>query len=293
MKKDITGLFVFVDDFYQYVEKELQNQLIQSEYAKRKPTRICELTIPEMITIIMLYHQSPCKHFKFFYKSYLQLYKSEFPRLISYNRFVELKSRALPYMLLLIQWFTYQTQKTGIAYIDSSSLAVCHFKRIKSHRVFKDFAELGKSTKGWFLGFKLHLVINEKGQLHGIEITPGNVDDRVPVPKLTKDLIGLLLADRGYIKQPLFAELYNRGLKLVTNLRRNMKNKLMHLNEKILLIKRGVIESGLNVLKNTFDLEHTRHRSVPNAFTHIISSLLAYCFKSNKPAIKLNHLIPN
>lgn len=152
---------------------------------------------------------------------------------------------------------------------------------------------MGKTTKGWFYGLKLHLVINEKGQPHGVKITPGNVDDRLPVPSLTQGLKGLLLGDKGYIKQPLFEELYTRGLKLVTGLKKGMKPKIMGWQEKILLRKRSIIETVFHILKNSFEIEHTRHRSITNALMHIFSTLVAYGFKHNKPAIKLNHLIPN
>jgi len=272
MKKDITELFVFVDDFYQAIEKYLKTQLLASSQTSRQPTRACSMTLSEMLTIVLLYQQSPCKNFKFFYQSYLQLYHDEFPTLVSYHRFVELKERVLPYLLLLLQWLCDQTSHTGIHYVDTTSLAVCHQKRISRHKVFQGFAALGKTTKGWFYGLKLHLVINEKGQPHRFNITPGNVDDRSPVPFLTQGLKGLLFGDKGYIKQPLFEELYARGLKLVTGLKKGMKPKLMAWREKVLLRKRSIIETVFHILKNSFEIEHTRHRSITNAFVHIFSA---------------------
>lgn len=236
---------------------------------------------------------SPCKNFKYFYQSYLQLYRAEFPNLVSYTRFIELKPRIFSYLLLLLQWFCSQSDKTGIAYIDTTPLAVCHHKRASRNKVFKGLAHLGKTTKGWFFGFKLHLVINEQGQLHKVKLTRGNVDDRRPVPDLVHGLEGLLFADKGYIKAGLFQSLYDKGLKLVTGLKKNMKKKMMPWIEKLLLRKRPIIETVFSVLKRTLELELTRHISPTNACIHIISTLVAYCFRVNKPAIKFNFLIPN
>ncbi len=292
MKQDITELFCFVDDFCKAVNEYMNRSFLPSKI-HRRPTRVCEMTISEMVTILLLYHQSPCKNFKFFYKSYLQLYRSEFPKLVSYNRFIQLKPRILFHLIVFVQWFCHQSQKTGISYMDSSSLVVCHPKRIKAHKVFKGIAKLGKTTKGWFLGLKIHLVINERGDLHAVQFTPGNVDDRTPVIDLVEGLLGFLFADKGYIKKELFETLYAKGLKLVTGIKTTMKNKLMPWMEKILLRKRTIIESVFHILKDIFELEHTRHRSVPNAFVHLASTLLAYCFKNNKPAIKRSYLIQN
>jgi hypothetical protein len=290
MKKDITELFCFVDDFYQITEEWLKKQSIS---AGNRVTREPGLSISEIMTIMLLYHQSPCKNFKFFYYSYLQLYRAEFPKLLSYNRFIELKSRSLTYLAMLLEWYIKRAEDTKISYIDSTSIAVCHPKRISRNKVFKGVAEISKSTKGWFYGFKLHLVINEKGEIQGAKFTAGNVDDRVPVPEITKRLTGLLLGDKGYIKQDLFNTLYNRGLKLVTGIKKGMKNQLVCLFEKILLRKRSVIETVFDIMKNHFELEHTRHRSIPNAFVHLVSTLIAYCLKPTKPSIKSIYIIPN
>ena len=283
MKQDITTLYFFVDEFYKSCESWFSNKLLTSD--KYKVTRKPELSIPELITIMLLYHQSPCKNFKYFYNSYLQLYRREFPHLLSYNRFIELKRRTLLYLILLLEWYCHQSKTTGISYIDSTSIAVCHSKRITRNKVFSGLAKLGKTTKGWFYGLKLHLVINEKGDIQRLTFTAGNIDDRVPVPNITKHLTGLLFGDKGYVKQELFQSLYDRGLKLVTGIKKGMKNKLIPMFEKILLRKRSVIEAVFNILKYHFELEHTRHRSIWNASVHLISTLISYCLKPSKPAI--------
>jgi hypothetical protein len=290
MKKDITELFIVIDDFC----KEYEFFLLKNILPKKKgQTRTPGLKISEIMTIVLLFHQSPAKNFKFFYQSYLQLYREEFPGLVSYNRFVELKQRCLGHFYALLMTLCAMSEQTGISYVDSTCLPICHNKRTSRHKVFKGFAALGKSTMGWFFGFKLHLIINEKGDLLSAHLTPGNVDDRKPVRKMTEDIMGLLFGDKGYIDKNLFHDLFQRGLKLVTGIKSTMKNKLLPLKEKILLRKRSIIETVNSVIKKDFQISHTRHRSPINAFIHIFSTLVAYCFKSKKPAIKFSNLIPN
>ena len=288
MKKDITELYCKVDDFCNEVDRIEKSTRIG---AYKKATRTPQLKNSEIVTIILLFHYSPCKNFKYFFESYLQLYKPEFPELLSYNRFLELMPRSFPYFLLLLTSFLDKEDK--IHFIDSTPIPVCHNKRISRHRVFKGLARRGKSTMGWFFGFKLHLVINRKGCLTAVSITPGNTDDRVPVRRLIKDLKGLLFADRGYISPDLFKDLFEKGLKLVTGIKKNMKNKLMDLNEKIMLRKRSISETVNDYLKNKMNISHTRHRSTSNAFVHIFSTLVAYSLKPTKPSISQNFLIPS
>jgi len=141
---------------------------------------------------------------------------------------------------------------------------------------------------GWFFGFKLHLVLYHRGELIAAKMTSGNVDDRTPVSDLVNNLQGLIFGDKGYIDTKLFHRLYQKGLKLVTGLKKNMKGALMPLEEKIFLKKRSVIESVNGLLKETFQLVHTRHRSIFNAFVHICSTLIAYILRAKKPSIKFS-----
>lgn len=292
MKKDITTLFIFIDDFCKAVDEYTEQHILPSEKKLPNPTRKPEMTMSEILTILLLFHQSPCKNFKYYYQSYVQLYKSEFPKMVSYERFVTLKKRVLKYMIYLLNWLSSLSKDTGINFIDSSSISVCHNKRISRNKVFKSVAKLGKSTKGWFFGFKLHLVINERGEIHSAKLTAGNIDDRAVVPDLTKNLRGLLFGDKGYIKAELFNELIGRGLKLVTGIKKTMKNKLMPLMEKLMLRKRSLIETVFDYLKNKFEIEHNRHRSIWNFLVHIISVLIVYCLKPTKPSIKNNFFLP-
>lgn len=288
MKEDITELFLFLDDFCTAVDEHTKKHTIalnESQCADRKPTRKTQLSNSEILTIVLLYHRSPCKNFKFFYDSYLWLYKRDFPRLVSYERLVELKQRVLIYLMMLLTWFMHQARQTGISYVDATSINVCHGKRIRRNKVFKGLAEIGKTTKGWFFGFKLHVVINEQGEIYSVALTPGNVDDRAPVPCLTKRLSGLIFGDKGYISSELFKELHDRGLKLITGIKKNMKNVLMSSYEKIMLRKRSIIETVFSYFKGTLELEHSRHRSVANFLVHILGVLVSYSFLPTKPSI--------
>ena len=141
---------------------------------------------------------------------------------------------------------------------------------------------------GWFYGFKLHIIVNEKGELLSTVLTPGNVDDRNQsmMKSLTKNIIGKLFGDRGYIGKPLFNFLFKRGIQMITKLKKNMANKLMPLMDKLLLRKRAIIETINDELKNMCQIEHTRHRSPINFLVNLFSGLIAYTFFPKKPSIR-------
>ncbi len=210
----------------------------------------------------------------------------EFPRWVSYTRLVAL----IPAVLLPL-WGYLQSrcgQTREVAFIDSTPLPVCHNRRIARHRVLAAYARRGKGSMGYFYGFKLHLVVNDQGALLSCMLTPGNVDDRQPVPALTQDLWGKLIGDRGYLSQALLAQLWARGLQLITPIRKNMKNRLMVLQDKLLVHKRAIIETINDQLKNISHILHTRHRSVTGFVAHRLSGLIAYTWQPRKPAISLS-----
>ena len=209
---------------------------------------------------------------------------------MSYSRFVRLMSNAL--VPLTVYLLTHRGQCTGISFIDSTPIQVCHPRRIPRHKVFAGLAARGKSSMGWFYGFKLHLVVNEHGEILAFQLTPGNVDDRKPVPALTKDLFGKLFADRGYISKDLFAELWENQVQLITGIRKNMHNRLMVLTDKLLLRKRSIIETINDQLKNISQIEHSRHRSFVNFLVNLLSGLIAYSLQPKKPSLHLHYTLP-
>src|SRR6202034_2236418 len=132
----------------------------------------------------------------------------------------------------------------------------------------------GMARRGWFYGLKLHFVINHKGQIMALKITPGNTADSAVLDDMTRHLTGKAFAGKGYIGKDLFKKLWQRGLHLITGIRRNMKNDLMPMADKIMLRKRFIIETVLDTLKSEMGLEHSRHRSPVNAMVHILSCLV-------------------
>ena len=238
-----------------------------------------------MLCIEIMFHLSGFKNFKLFYEYGIKgKYKGYFKNLPCYERFVQIKKKLFLPLSVLLQ--SLSGKKTGIYIADSTSLSVCHNMRIKRHKVFKDLAERGKTTMGWFYGFKLHVIINNKGELMAVKLTSGNVDDRSVVKELTKNLKGKLFGDKGYISKDLFKSLWKRGLHLITGIKRNMKNYLMPMLDKLMLRGRFIVESVFNVMKNHMNLEHSRHRSVMNFCINTLACLVAYSFKKNKPTWK-------
>src|SRR5689334_9464385 len=173
--------------------------------------------------------------------------------------------------------------RTGFYYIDSTALPVCDNHRISRHKVFADLAQRGKTSMGWFFGFKLHLVFNNDHEIVALKLTPGNVHDTTPVPALTRDLIGKLFADKGYIGQKLAQDLLRRGLTLFTRVRRNMKSLPLSLQDKALLNARNMAETIIGHIKEFSSLNLSRHRSAINAFVHIIAAITAYQINPFKP----------
>lgn len=281
----LEDLYCDVDEFCRVFLPTWHRQLLSG--GERKRRRTSRLTLGEIMTILICFHQSQYRNFKAFYLLHLCRHgRGEFPNLLSYHRFVALIPTTL--MPMCIYLHTRRGEDTGIAFIDATSLVVCHNRRIHSHRVFKSVARRGKTSMGWFYGFKLHLVVNDRGELLAFQITPGNVDDRRPVDELTQGLTGKLVGDRGYISQQLFKVLWDRGLQLITKLRKNMHNKLMPLADKLLLRKRALIETINDQLKNRVQIEHTRHRSLVNAMVNVLAALVAYTHQPCKPSLNLS-----
>ena len=278
-------LFVSVDDFCQVFLPFWERKLMQDGSKKRRRTG--ELRISEIMTIVIHFHQSHYRDFKTYYRDHVCKHlRSEFPKLVSYERFVMLMPSVLGPLSAYLK--NLYGRCHGISFMDSTALSVCDNHRIHNHKVFAQVAQRGKGSMGWFYGFKLHLVVNDCGELLACQITPGNVDDREPVPALSRRLFGKLIADRGYISKALFEQLLDTfGVQLITKLRKNMKNRLMPWMDKLLLRKRAIIESIIDQLKNVSQIEHTRHRSPVNCFVNILAGLIAYCHQPKKPALNL------
>ena len=282
---DIVRLFSDCDDFCSQFLPRWRAHLLAAQAVQRE--RRSQMHLSEVMTILIAFQTSGYRNFKTYYQAYVrEIWRPEFPQLVSYNRFVELESECVVPLAVFLR--TRFGRCSGISFVDASAIKVCHNLRISANRVFKDIARRGKTSVGWFYGFKVHLVISEQGELLGVNITPGNVDDRKPLPRLAKRLWGKLFGDRGYISQALFEELFEQDLQLITRLKKNMKNKLMPLFDKLLLRKRALIETVFDQLKNICQIEHTRHRSVTNFLVNLLAGLIAYTYQEKKPALDLS-----
>lgn len=282
----ITEIYYLVDDFCKEFDNNLSTQII-GKVSKRPPI----LNHSEVISIMILFHDKGYKCMKHFYTQYVQVHlKHLFPKTVSYNRFVELMKAVNLHFSIFIKTICLG-EITGVSYIDSTPIRVCKNKRISRHKVFDGIAAIGKSTMGYFYGFKLHLVINERGELLNFIITPGNIDDREPLKnkRFIKKIKGKLYGDKGYVSASLAHILFIDGIQLITGIRNNMKNCLMEMSDKILLRKRSIIETINDVLKNTCQVEHSRHRSFDNFISNLLAGIATYCFMPKKPNIRFNN----
>ena len=252
LQDKIIEIFIKADDFCNIFETEIKQQQITSASTVLKRNRKAGLSDSEIITLLVAFHGGHFRNFKHFYLDYVSIHlRSDFPGLVSYNRFIELSHRsAVAFMLFL--HYCCRGECTGISLVYSTVLRVCHNKRIKRNKTFKGIAEVGKSTMGWFFGFKLHLIINDKGEVLSFYLTKGNVDDRdaKAITRMTKEIFGKLFGDKGYISKALSDLLFGNGIQLITAVRRNMKSKALSNEEILLLRKRSVIETVNDELKN-------------------------------------------
>ncbi len=274
--ESLVELFCHVDDFCQVFLPTMEQKMITSGVKMGKRQR--SLTVSEVMTILIQFHQSHYRNFKAYYLEHVCAHlRGEFPGLVSYKRFVDYIPSALIPLCAYLR-LCCLGKCTGISFIDATSLDVCLNQRIASHKVFAGLAARGKTSSGWFFGFKLHLVINDRGELLNVRITPGNVDDRKPVLQLVRNLFGKLFGDKGYISQPL-QELLRQtvGIFFVTKLKSNSKNRLpMTLLDCIYLRKRAIVETVIDQLKNISQIEYSRHRSVSNFMVNLVCGLIAY-----------------
>jgi hypothetical protein len=184
-------------------------------------------------------------------------FKQYFPKLPNYENFLKASNKSLPVIVLFLLYLLFlnrQMEHKDVFFMDSTALSVCYNHYISSHKVTKDFAARGKTTKGWFYGFKLHGVCDTMSNLLQAVLTPGNVSDNLMVESLTEMLDGLFVADAGYLlKSETFQALFAKHKRVMATARKNMK-RLMTAEQKILLRKRSTIETTWSVLKERFEI---------------------------------------
>lgn len=281
----LLDIFYYTDEFCKFFEQEAKKYSLQNPIKEDFKSK---MTLSEIMTIMIFWHQSGYKNFKSYYKNFVLVYlKTEFPNAVSYNRFIEL----IPYAMQPLFVFSkcLSAPCTGKSFIDSTKLAVCHNRRINSHKTFKGLAQRGKTSMGWFFGFKLHIVTDYHGNIIDFVLSAGNVHDgnKSIIDSIVRKIQGFLVGDKAYIG--LFKHLYSKGIKLLHRLRSNMKNKLLSIDEKELLQKRGsIIETAVGILKGQLSLEHTRHRSPINFLCYIFSCLVSYAFYKAEETQKIS-----
>jgi len=237
--------------------------------------------LSEIITILIEYHKSGFRCFKDYYHYVMCHHQRDFSKLVSYDRFVSLIKRALPLIMLLFKSLC--SEVTDILFADSTTYEVCHHKRGYRHKVFGNLACKSKSTMGWFHGFKLHFIFNKYGKIVRLVVTRANVDDRDGLRFMVKNIISKIFADKGYLGKDFFKELFEQGVQVVTKIKKNMKNILMSIWDKFYLKKRGIVETIFSSIKSWGTFEHSRHRSIENAFCHIFTGLIAYQLRPVNP----------
>lgn len=290
MLAPIVEIFCEIDDFCKEFHRNESEYLLPN--SNRKRIRHCRMASSEIMTIIILFHLSHYRTFKDYYHECIIKYlKQYFPDLVSYNRFVELKSFVIP---ILASYMKYKCgSATGLYYIDSTTLKVCRNQRIHNHKVFDKIAKRGKSSMGWFFGFKMHLVINHKGEIMSFCLTPGNVDDRKPMETLFNNLRGTACGDKGYISKHKAQTLFEQGLNFITKVKSNMKKIARSSFEKYILAQRSIVETVIEQLKSICLIEHSRHRKPDNFLANTLAALIAYSLKPRKPSISQRFLMDN
>jgi hypothetical protein len=279
MKRDFTALFCFVDDFI----KEFDKNTPAINNRKTKPGPKNSLTKSEVLTILIGFYQSSSDCFKNYYKYIILPFHHKDFKLVCYEHFNKLIDHHLPHLTILLNHLF--DECSGTSFVDSTSIAVCKNYRIYSHKVFRGLATRGKTTKGWFYGLKLHLIVNPQGGLVKASFSSGNKDDRKHFSSMIKNISGKVFGDRGYISKELFNNLLDKNIQLITRIKKGMKNILMPAMDKVLLLKRALVETVIGKIKLLNKFEHSRYRSPLNAFSHMLASLINYQLLDNKPSI--------
>ena len=288
----VTELFCMADDFCKFFDRMVAKYTFKST-VKRSYHRNSTMSKAEIMLIIILFHDSNYRCLKHFYQEHVCKHlRHLFPKVVSYNRFVELEREVVLPLALFIKKVLLG-KCTGISFVDSTPLRVCRNQRIHIHKTFKGIAQRSKYSMGWFFGFKLHLICNEKGELLNFMITPGDIDDREPLKyEAFMNLIyGKLVGDKGYIGKELFQRLFVNGIQLITKLKSNMKGALMSVSDRLLLRKRAIIETVNDELKNIAQVEHSRHRCFDNFIVNVLGAIAAYCCFPKKPCINIERTL--
>jgi hypothetical protein len=276
----LTEIFVETDDFL------LELHRLTAAEGLPDPVWHSRFSRSEVMTVLIAYHLSGQKRFKYFYhQDILGRYLSWLPAAPCYERFVALIPHVVVELYLLLK---YRCQPAlAENYIDSKPLKVCHIKREHQHKVMADWAAKGKGSMGWFYGFKLHAVVNREAQLVNFLLTAGNIADNNHqlLSYLLKDVQGKVYGDKGYLSK-LKETLLEKGTDLIAKMRRNGKKDALVVEKDAYYHRhRGLIETIFGQWVGLIDLEHSRHRSPINYLCNVFAAPLAYTFMDQHPHI--------
>lgn len=277
----LIAIYCFVDDFLKQLLENIRFA-IERPRQGRPPQKTFNLSVAELVTLALFKSFTGHSNWKDFYQHIMSYHGNDFPNLPNYQNFLaamnKLSSAAYLMLSAFMQLFRAHTKDTDFKFPDSTKLKVCENKRIFGHKTNKAYAKRGKSSMGWFYGFKLHIVVNELMQILGVALTPGNTDDRKGLDMIWDELFGVLIADAGYIGKKWEEKARNTGKVLFTAVKANMK-KLMTEAEHAMLKLRQRVETVFSVLKLRMYIESTLPRSPRGMFAHYVWCLTAYQFK--------------
>jgi hypothetical protein len=270
-----------VDEFINTIMNYPIGKMIREQWeGKRGPKK--HLSLAEIITLNILRFYLRIHDLKTFHRLVWNAYRDYFPGLPNYENFLKATNQSLPAIVVFMKYLLFLTRMgkgEGKYFIDSTALSVCETPYISAHRVTKGYASRGKSSKGWFFGFKLHGVCTKDGGLMDIFFTAGNVHDSQVIMEITKELEGVFVGDPGYLlKEEVFWELYERHRHIMSATRKNMK-QVMSGEQKQLLRDRSCIETVWGVLKERFQLVYHLARGMTGLFRHYVYSLVSFLLR--------------
>lgn len=274
----LVSLYVMVDDVIKTLaaSQEFRLRLSSANKGGRPPT----LTLSEIVALGLFRYALNIKDVKHFHRHISSHYADYFPKLPNYQNFVSLLNRISGYVLFLVLWICHHNKQylsqDDLLIIDTSALKVCEKGRISEHKVCKGLAAIGKTTQGWFYGFKLGLVVDALGHLISVAIGPGNTDDRKFLAPLFQGLQGVGIGDAGFVSKDWAAKLWEQGFMFISDVKKSMK-RLMTKAQHELLRKRQLVEIRLSQLKHRIQQSVSLARSPLGYFSRWVYAVLAYC----------------
>lgn len=287
-ENSLITLYCTVDNFInRFLETSAGKKNLAVYYGKRGPKR--RMPIADVVTLNLVRILDRTGDLKTFHKNAMSHYVSYFPSLTNYENFLKATNRSVGFILAFVRHRLYLNRLNCAEnefYVDSTPVTVCENRHVPSHKVCKGVASRGKSTKGWFFGFKLHGVCAADGTLVGLCFRPGREHDSKAFADVTEGLEGTFVVDAGYLlKESELGKMFGSCRKPCTATRRNMKRMLTEKQFR-LLMRRNKIENVWSVMKLNYNLIYHRARSVRGMFRHFFYSISAFLLHFVRDALQ-------